>query len=244
MTALGLEGDFHGDVEPIAGVKIGAAEAHRDGSIARHAPIVEVVGDSLTVDERRPRDARDSGAVDHQLIVWLPARRNIVANPVPGPCHVSHAGSRQLDAIGVGSIGQRDGTGAIRRRWARQQLIEACPAEWGVDGRGSAEARAVEAGLHPFAVSTGTDKTMIKVMSSAAPVTAKRRFMIRNTLVIDQTQFASLVDGGSLGVHMQLAIDAFDVSFDRVPRQLQQPGDLIIAVAFGAHRQHRLFLRR
>ena len=68
--------------------------------------------------------------------------------------------------------------------------------------------------------------------------------MIRNTLVINQTQFASLVDSGGLGVHVQLAVDALDVGFDRVRRQLQQPGDFVIAVAFGAHRQHRLFLSR
>jgi hypothetical protein len=106
----------------------------------------------------------------------------------------------------------QSGEGGPDSKWLRPAWLN------GVSTGGAVQRLARSKRVASIAVSTGTDKTMINVMRSAVPVTAKRRFMIRNTLVIDQTQFACFVDGGGLGMHMQLAVDAFDVGFDRVPR--------------------------
>jgi len=95
-------------------------------------------------------------------------------------------GARQLDAIGVGSIRQRDSLGAVRHRRFRQQVVEACPAEWSVNRAVAADGGALEAGWHQSQYRRAPTRSTINVMSSAAPVTANRPFMTRNTLVIDQ----------------------------------------------------------
>ena len=104
MTELWLVGDSYRDDELIARTKMGAVEAHRQGAIPCHAPVVEVIRNDLVVDACSPRDTQDSGTVDHELIVGFPTRGNRVANAVPGSCHMSHAGARQLDALGGRSI--------------------------------------------------------------------------------------------------------------------------------------------
>ena len=104
VTDLRLEGNSYRDDELIARMKMGAVEAHRQGAIPRHAPVVEVIGNDLIVDACRPSHTQHPGAVDHELIVGFPTGGHRVMNPVPGSCHVSDAGARQLDALGRRSM--------------------------------------------------------------------------------------------------------------------------------------------